>query len=180
MPNIPYKNVENYEPKALIEAVLARRGARGLLNLDRMLLHSPPLTEGWGAFFRKVRGELSVDFKLRELAACSTALLTQTRYEFNLHKPEWAKGGATPAQIAALEDVDGAALDQINFDATERAVICLCIEMTRHIQVKPETLAAVRTKLPGDQQMVELIATIAAMNMVGRLLAATGIELEKE
>jgi len=180
MPHIPYKNVENYQPKELIDAVLARRGARGLLNLDRMLLHSPPLTEGWGAFFRKVRGELSVDFKLRELAACATAMLTGARYEFNLHTPEWTKAGATPAQIAALENVDRAAADTANFDAAEHAVIQLAIEMTRNIDVKPETLAATRKALPGDQEMVELIATIAAMNMIGRFLGATGIELEKE
>jgi alkylhydroperoxidase family enzyme len=180
MPNIPYKNVQNYQPKELLDAVVARRGARGILNLDRMLLHSPPLTEGWGAFFKKMRGELIVDFKLRELASCATALLTGAHYEFNLHKPEWAKGGATPAQISALENVDTAAGDKTNFDDTERAVIKLAIEMTRNIQVKPETLEAIRAKMPGEQQIIELIATIAAMNMVGRLLAATGVELEKE
>jgi len=180
MPNIPYKNVENYQPKELLDAVLARRGARGLLNLDRMLLHSPPLTEGWAAFFKKVRGELSVDFRLRELAACATAQLTGARYEFNLHKPEWSKAGASPLQIAALENVDAAAADTINFNDAERAVIQLAIEMTRNIQVKPETLKAMRAQLPGDREMVEMIATIAAMNMIGRLLAATGVELEKE
>lgn len=180
MPNIPYKNVDNYQPKELLDAVLARRGARGLLNLDRMLLHSPPLTEGWGAFFKKVRGELSVDFKLRELAACATALLTSARYEFNLHKPEWRKAGASPSQIAALENVDAAAADTTNFNNAERAVIHLAIEMTRNIQVQPETLKTMRAQLPGDREMVEMVATIAAMNMIGRLLAATGVELEKE
>ena len=46
MANIPYKSTENYEPKAVLDAIAARRGAGGLMNLDRMLLHSPPFAEG--------------------------------------------------------------------------------------------------------------------------------------
>lgn len=85
-----------------------------------------------------------------------------------------------PAQIKALENVDAAVVDKTNFDEAERAVIQLAIEITRNIQVAPKTLAAMRAHLPGDQEMVEMIATIAAMNMIGRFLAATGVELEKE
>ena len=44
------------EPAELVTAILKRRGGGGLLKLDRMLLHSVPLCEGWNAFFGKVRG----------------------------------------------------------------------------------------------------------------------------
>ena len=73
MPNIPYKNVDNYQPKELLDAVLARRGARGLLNLDRMLLHSPPVAEGWLAFLTAIRQQCQLSGRDRELVILRTA-----------------------------------------------------------------------------------------------------------
>jgi len=33
--------------QAVVERVKARRGERGLIPLDRALLHSPPVADGW-------------------------------------------------------------------------------------------------------------------------------------
>lgn len=178
MPNIPYKNLDGYEPKAVLDAILARRGAGGLMNLDRMLLHSPVFAEGWTVFFRKIRTELVIDAKLRELAMCAVAMLNGAEYEFHHHLPEWQKAGATAGQVEALRKFDPAVLDSVHFDKSEWAVLRLCIEMTRQIKVSPETLAAVRAVLPSDRHTVELIGVIAAYNMVSRILIATGIEVE--
>lgn len=148
------------------------------MNLDRMLLHSPQLAEGWAVFFKKVRTEFTADPKLRELATCAVAMLNGAEYEFHHHRAEWTKAGATPAQIEALHTFDPSVVDTAHFDAAEQAVLRLAIEMTRQIKVNPETLAAVRAVVPGDQQLVELIAVIASYNMVSRILVATGIEIE--
>jgi hypothetical protein len=32
---------------AIVSRIRARRGARGLIPLDRALLHSPPVADGW-------------------------------------------------------------------------------------------------------------------------------------
>lgn len=178
MPNVPYKKMEGYEPKHVLDAVLARRGAGGLMNLDRMLLHSPELAEGWAVFFRKVRTEFTADPKLRELATCAVAKLNGAEYEFHHHRDVWIKAGATPAQVEALGKFDPSVVDPAHFDAAERAVLRLTVEMTRQIKVAPDTLAAVRAVLPGDRQLVEMIAVIAAYNMVSRILVATGVEIE--
>ena len=45
---IPYVPRDVAEPRALVDAIRARRGG-ALLNLDRMLLHSPPFAAGWSA-----------------------------------------------------------------------------------------------------------------------------------
>ena len=63
------------------------------------------------------------------------------------------------------------------FDPAELAALQLTTEMTRDAQVKQATLDKVRSLLP-DQQVVELIGTIAGYNMVSRFLLATGVELE--
>ena len=49
--------------------------------------------------------------------------------------------------------------------------------MTRDVQPKQATIDAVRKLLP-DDQVVELIGTIAGYNMVSRFLLATGVEPE--
>ena len=67
MPAIPYQPQDIDEPSELVAAIRARRGG-ALLNLDRMLLHSPPFARGWNDFLGAVRNELSLTPKLRELA----------------------------------------------------------------------------------------------------------------
>src|SRR5918999_288135 len=54
MPRIPFVPADVKEPKALVDAVRARRGGE-LLELDRLLLHSPALTEGWNFHLNQVR-----------------------------------------------------------------------------------------------------------------------------
>lgn len=48
MSAIPYVPSDLSEPAAIVDAIRARRGG-GLLNLDRMLLHSPPLLAAGGS-----------------------------------------------------------------------------------------------------------------------------------
>jgi alkylhydroperoxidase family enzyme len=88
------------------------------------------------------------------------------------------KAGGTAAQIEALYDFEAAADKSDVFDAAERAVIRLTLEMTRKVQVSESTFAAVRTALPDDQSLVELVGVIAAYNMVSRFLVALEIEPE--
>ena len=42
------------EPADLVGAIRKRRGGE-LLKLDRMLLHSPALAEGWNVYLGKIR-----------------------------------------------------------------------------------------------------------------------------
>jgi alkylhydroperoxidase family enzyme len=178
MANIPYKSTENYEPKAVLDAIVARRGAGGLMNLDRMLLHSPPFAEGWNLMLGRVRRELALDAKLRELAVCTVAVLNGAIYELHHHRPVWMEAGGTPEQAAALARLDPENPDLSDFDGAERAVIMLTIEMTRRVAVPPEVLTAARHAVDDDRRLVELIGVIAAYNMVSRFLVATGVEIE--
>lgn len=178
MANIPYKSTENYEPKAVLDAIVARRGAGGLMNLDRMLLHSPPYAEGWNLMLGRVRRELALDAKLRELAICTVALLNGAIYELHHHRPVWMDAGGTPEQAAAIARLNAENPELAAFDSAERAVILLTIEMTRRVAVPPEVLTAARAAVGDDRRLVELIGVVAAYNMVSRFLVATGVEIE--
>jgi alkylhydroperoxidase family enzyme len=174
---VPYKSEQSAEPKELVSAIRARRGGV-LLNLDLMLLHSVPLADGWNGFMRRIRNELTVPPKLRELAICVVAVLNRADYEFHHHVPELIKAGASSAQAEALRSLANSDEVPDAFDSTERAVIQLAVEMTRDIEVSDVTFAAVKAALEDNQQTVELVAIIAAYNMVSRFLVALKIDME--
>ncbi|HTT39856.1 MAG TPA: carboxymuconolactone decarboxylase family protein [Burkholderiales bacterium] len=177
MPRIAYQPYDLQEPKELVEAIRARRGGR-LLNLDRMLLYSPPLAKGWNGFLRAVRSELTLSPKLMEIAICSVATLNHAEYEFHHHAPELAKAGATQAQVDALSRLDTQEPDASLFDATERAVIRFTVEMTRDVRVTDATFSAVRAALGNDRLVVELTGVVAVYNMVSRVLVALDVQPE--
>ncbi len=78
---IPYQPMDLAEPAELVAAIRQRRGGQ-FINLDRMLLHSTPIAEGWNHFVGEIRNNLSLDPKLRELAMCGVAVLNGAEYEF--------------------------------------------------------------------------------------------------
>jgi len=45
VPNPP--NFTSEDDKQIVERIKERRGERGLIGLDRSLLHAPPVADGW-------------------------------------------------------------------------------------------------------------------------------------
>jgi alkylhydroperoxidase family enzyme len=171
---IPYVTDDKAGPPGLIEAIRARRPGHQLWYLDRMLLNSPSFAKGWNTMFGAIRGQLSLPGKLREIPILAIAVMNKADYEWAAHEPEFLKAGGTKEQLAALQKLQG---DPKLFDETERAALQLAIEMTREVKPKQATIDQLRKLLP-DSQLVELIGTIAAYNMVSRFLLATGVDLE--
>lgn len=176
---IPYRP-DNAQagPEDLVNAIRGRRPGGKLLNLDRMLLHSPAFARGWNTMFAAIRGQLALSPKLRELAIMAIGVLNKAHYEWVQHETEFLAAGGTKAQMEALKDVSSAVKNAKLFDESERATLALTYEMTRNITVKKSTVVRARSILP-DQQVVELVGTIAGYNMVSRFLVATGIEVEE-
>ena len=176
---IPYRP-DNAQagPEDLVNAIRSRRPGGKLLNLDRMLLHSPAFARGWNTMFAAIRGQLALSPKLRELAIMAVGVINKADYEWVQHAPEFLAAGGTEAQMKALKNVSRAMNNDKLFDESERATLALTYEMSRNITVTDRTTARVRAILP-DQQVVELVGTIAGYNMVSRFLVATGIEAEE-
>lgn len=174
---IPYRPDDDQAgPLELVNAIRARRGGK-LLNLDRMLLHSPNFAKGWNGMLAAIRSQLSLQPRLRELAIMATAVLNKAEYEWVQHEAEFLAAGGTREELAMLKDVNAAGNDKKLFNEQERATLALAREMTQDVVVSDATMKRVRALLP-DQQVIELIGTIAGYNMVSRFLIATGIEVE--
>jgi alkylhydroperoxidase family enzyme len=171
MARIPFLPPDLKEPKAVVDAVRARRGGK-LMELDRLLLHSPALTEGWNFHLNQVRTKLSLEPKLRELAMCVVAVVNKAEYEFKAHLPLFVRAGGTDEQGSALRHPESALKDTRLFNALERATIAFTYEMTKNVKVSDATFAAAREALGSDQLVVELVGVIATYNMVSRFLVA--------
>lgn len=177
MPAIPYLPVDTKQPKELVDSIRSRRNGK-LLNLDRMLLHSPPFASAWNNFLGSVRSALSVPAHLRELAICAVAVLNKAEYEFIQHAPEFLKAGGREAQLTALREIDSSDPDSSEFTIQELAVIRLTTEMTRMIKVSNTTMLQTKKVFDDYQQLVELVGIIATYNMVSRFLVTLEIEPE--
>ena len=168
MAHLPYADLNRDDVKPHVARIVAERG--GVLHLYQMLLHSPPLAEGWLGFMTAVRQKLDLSGALRELVIMRVAQLNGAPYEADQHAPIALAEGVAREQLAALSDWRAAAV----FNAEQCAVLELCDTMTRDIHVPATMIAAVRTHL-GERRTVELVATIASYNMVSRFLEALQI-----
>lgn len=177
MPRIPYLPQDLQEPKAIVDAVRARRGGT-LLNLDRILLYSPSLSAGWNQMLGAIRTQLSLEPKLREMAMCVVASINNAPYEFHHHAPLFIETGGSQAQADSLKDPIAALSNAaLGFTPTELAALAMSIESTRDVKISGATFAQAKALL-SEQSLVELVATIGAYNLVSRFLVAFEVEPE--
>lgn len=177
MNRIPLLPADLAEPPELLAAIRARRGGT-LLNLDRMLLHSPALAQAWNDYLGAIRTRLSISPKLRELVICAVARLNGADYEFAQHAPEFCRAGGSAAALAAMQDLDAALADEALFEPLERAALRITAELTRGLHISDRAFEGLRACLPDPSQQVELIAVIATYNMVSRFLIGCDVPPE--
>jgi alkylhydroperoxidase family enzyme len=174
MARIPYADPAAPGAAPLVERIVRERGS--LLHLYQMLLHSPPLAEGWLHFMTQVRQKLDLGGDLRELVIMRIAHLNGAPYEADQHAPIALKEGLTQAQLDALADWERT---PDVFTPLQRDVLRLADGITREVHVGDAVVQAVRDGL-GERRLVELVATIASYNMVSRFLEALQIHSDDE
>jgi alkylhydroperoxidase family enzyme len=150
-----------------------RRGL--LLNLYKLLLHSPPVAEKWFEQNNTIRWETKLDDKIRELAIIRVGMLNRVAYIVDSHVPSMAlAAGLTLDQCEALADWSKSGL----FDNRERAVLAYADAMTREVQVPDPVFDALRRHFD-ERQLLELTVLIGSYNMHSRVLEALRIDPEK-
>jgi alkylhydroperoxidase family enzyme len=170
MARIAYPDPSTYEHEPLAARIARERGGK-VLNLYRMLLHSPPVAQGWLEFLSAVRRRADLPGRYRELAILRVAVLNGASYEFAVHTPFALEEGITQAVIDALRaDPLPASLED-----ADRAVLAYTDAMTRTIRVPADVFAKLRGHL-SERHIVELTATVAAYNCVSRFLEALCID----
>ena len=150
------------------QVIAAERGS--VIDLYRALLNSAPLAEGWEKLLTAIRNRSSVPAGLRELIILRVAVLNRAPYELDHHLPHARRAGVTEDKLAAIAEGELAAC----FTPLERSVLELADAMTLDVQVDDAVFAPVAAAFE-PRTLVELVATIAAYNMVSRFLEALRI-----
>lgn len=163
------------ELSGLVERIRGARGGR-LLNIYRMLLHSPAVAGAWLDFNSAIRFGTALDGQTRELAVMRVAILNGVEYIVRAHATRYAlQEGLTPAQMHALPDWRSSEL----FGTRHRALLAYVDAMTRDIEVDDTVFRSIR-KHYGEREIVELTVLIGAYNMHTRVLKALRIDPEPE
>jgi alkylhydroperoxidase family enzyme len=162
------------ELSELVQRISAgRRG--GLVNVYKLLLHSPPLATTWLEHVNAVRWKTQLDGRLREIVIIRIAILNRIDYVIQQHVPALALAeGMTLAECDALRDWRASEL----FNERDRAVLAYTDAMTRDVSVTDAVFADVRKHFD-ERDLVELTVLIGTYNMHNRVMLALGIDLEK-
>jgi len=160
----------------LADSIARIKGARGgrLINIYRLMLHSPALANAWFDLNQAVRYGTEIDGQCRELAVIRVAILNDVEYVQRAHGPAYAlKEGLTPEQVTALAEWQSSKL----FSERQRSLLAYTDAMTREIDVPDAVFAEVRRHF-SERQTVELTMLIGAYNMLTRFLKALKVDPE--
>ncbi|MSP94612.1 MAG: carboxymuconolactone decarboxylase family protein [Alphaproteobacteria bacterium] len=164
---------ERPELADLVGRIRAKRRGR-LINVYRLLLHSPILAETWFAHNNAVRWNTGIDGRTREMVIIRVALLNRVDYVVKQHVPTLALAeGLTLAECDALNDWRSAE----HFTPRDRAVLAYTDSMTRDIQVPDDVFAALRP-FYDERGIVELTVLIGTYAMHNRVFQALEIDPE--
>jgi alkylhydroperoxidase family enzyme len=174
LPNPP----ENLTPseEEIVQHVLARRGERGLIPLDRTLLHSPPVADGWNSLLGAIRTKTSLPTDLREIAICRVALINEAWYEWTHHAPILLEAeGFTEEMLQVVRRLNHAP-GKGSLSERQWVVLRYADAMTKDVKVDDALFDELKS-VTGftEKEIVELTATVAAYNCVSRFLVALDV-----
>ena len=150
----------------------ARRGR--LINVYRLLLHSPALAEAWFGLNNAVRWKTQLDGRLRELIIIRVGSLCRAPYILRQHIPKLALAeGLQPAEWEALARWRESSL----FNQGERAALVYTDALTETAAASADAVAGLKAFFD-ERQIVELTVLIGAYNMHARVLNALDLDLE--
>ncbi|KAG9191434.1 hypothetical protein G6011_09522 [Alternaria panax] len=169
-------NFTSEEDKAVEQRVRQRRGEKGLIALDRTLLHAPPVADGWNSFLGSIRTQTSLPIAIRETAICRVAVLNRAWYEWESHSPILGSASdVTKDQVTAVldspprEPLDGVLGPKLS------AVLAYTDAMTLDVRVPDAVFEKLKEAGFSEKEIVEITATVAAYNCVSRFLVALDV-----
>ncbi|KAF2004218.1 4-carboxymuconolactone decarboxylase-like protein [Amniculicola lignicola CBS 123094] len=176
VPYVPsHPEFENEQDQAIVERVKQRRGSRGLIELDRALLHAPSVADGWNSFLGSIRTKTSLSTSVREAAICRVAVLNNAWYEWDHHAPLLLSApGIKEGDLEALRTLPPRNTSTTVVDEAHSAVLAYTDAMTLDVTV-PEAVFERLKKTFNEREIVELTATVAAYNCVSRFLVALNV-----
>jgi 4-carboxymuconolactone decarboxylase len=150
-----------------------RSGRRGtVINVYKLLLHTPAIAEIWLDLINAVRWKVDLDGRLREIVIVRIGHLNRCSYVVKQHVPQHtAPEGLTQEECDALADWRASPF----FDTRERAALAFTDASTREVEVPDAVFEALRSHF-NERQIVELTVLIGTYNMHTRMCQALKID----
>ena len=168
MARLPYLEADQVAPE--YRDMLKRN-----TNLHKLLVNSPDMARAFNGVGTYIRFKSKLDPRLRELAILQIGWLEKSEYEFTHHVKIGKEFGVTDEDITALmAETEGI---QSRLEPLARAILKGAREMARDLEMSMTTFSEIKRQL-SDEQMVDLVLTIAHYCAVVRVLATMKIDNE--
>ena len=165
---LPYLEDKDASPE--IRKILQRPV---VLNVLRMTANAQSIFHHRSRLSTALLNDIKLDKRLREIAILRTAKDCHSVYEWTQHIPAAKHVGVTDAQIAAIENWQGAAC----FNELERLVLQFTDEVNANVKASRATLEALKKHLsPGE--IIELLVIIGHWRQTATILETTEVDLE--
>jgi alkylhydroperoxidase family enzyme len=145
------------------------------INLNRVLVNSPNCRRAGLKMAHFIRYESRLDARLKELAIMAIGYITRAPYEWSHHVILGKDFGVSDDDMQELINY----LEGRPHKLDERAVLAIdaAREMTEDIAMSDKTFDALHGFL-NNEEMVDLVVTIAHYNAMVRVLATLQVDIE--
>ena len=165
---------ENEHPELTAEIAKIKGGRGALLNIYKLLLHSPKVCMTWFDYIGAVRWGTKLTPRLRELATIRIAQATRYAYALQQHVPKIALAdGVSIEECEALKDWRASTL----FNDAERAALAYVDAVREGTGVPDDVFDAVRRHY-SEREVVELTVLTGVYVMHNRIFTALNVDLE--
>jgi alkylhydroperoxidase family enzyme len=167
--------VEEKDHPELAADIAKIKGARGgLINIYKLLLHSPTVTMTWFEHIGAIRWKTKLTPRLREIAIVRVAQAARYAYALNQHVPTIAvPDGVSLEECEALKDWRSSKF----FNEAERAALAYVDAMIAGPEVPDDVFNAVRQHY-NEREIVELTVLVGTYLMHNRVFTALRVDVE--
>jgi alkylhydroperoxidase family enzyme len=167
--------IEEKDHPELAADIAKIKGARGgLINIYKLLLHSPTVTMTWFEHIGAIRWKTKLTPRLREIAIVRVAQAARYAYALNQHVPTIAvPDGVSLEECEALKDWRSSKF----FNEAERAALAYVDAMIAGPEVPDDVFNAVRQHY-NEREIVELTVLVGTYLMHNRVFTALRVDVE--
>ena len=167
--------IEEKDHPELTTQIAKIKGGRGeLINIYKLLLHSPEVAMTWFEQIGAIRWKTKLSPRLREIAIVRIAQAAKYGYALQQHVPRIAvPDGVTLEECEALKDWRASG----KFSEAERTALAYVDAIIAGPEVPDDVFNAVR-KHYSERETVELTVLVGAYLMHNRVFTALRVDLE--
>ena len=165
---------EKDHPELAAEIAKIKGGRGSLINIYKLLLHSPTVALTWFEHIGAIRWKTKLSPRLREIAIVRIASIMRYAYALNQHVPHIAvPDGVSLEECEALKDWRASG----KFSEAEHAALAYVDAIVAGPEVPDDVFAALRKHF-SEREVVELTVLVATYIMHNRVFTALKVDIE--